>query len=440
MFNKKSSGKFIVGILMSLVLVLAVSNEVVAEKKIKINMWLVKGVSPTKTSEYLKKVEEFRAKNPNIEIKVTLFPEDIYRTKILQAIAAGTAPEIMDAPSGLEILQNTGRLSPMPEDLVKWCRKHDYMFDELNNFEGKYYSNMYFLSLPSPYYNVEIWEKAGLGKKDIPKTWSELAKVAKKLTRYDNTGKIVQAGFAFNGRENGIWMDILYQLGGHVWSKDGRSCVFNSPEGIKAFQVLYDLIYVYKVNSPRFLEYREAFGTGKAAITWCHPWFTDYMDTTYPDIKVKRFLNPLPDDRPFGSPKFVTYGRCDAEPFFYIPKSSREKEEAGWKYFELVIKDNECTRRIVDSFGGLPLRKDIRDDPCYKTEWLLAQRREVDTIVYTLLEEHLYYELLNDVAYRILVDREPIKKVLNEAVKEENDFLKTRPLFVGIEKSLGLGR
>jgi len=434
MFRRKNSlaVTFSISLVLALTFVIGTPNVLMA-KKIKLTMWHSSG-HPLFTEEFVKKAEEYMKENPDIVIEEYSYPDEIIRQKLYPAIAGGVAPNVLYALPEQEIWMRSGICVPMPEGLQEWIKEHDYHADELYDIDGKYYSAACAMSSPMMFYNLEIWQEAGMSEKDFPETWTELKETAKKLTEYDAAGNISQAGFAFNGRTNGMVYDYLLQLGGHMWSKDGRTCVMNSPEGVEAWQFLYDLMWVDKVNSAGFLNYNEAFGTGKAAMTWCYSWFRDSLESNYPDIKFEQFPNPLPDDRPFGSPEFWAYGRRDTERLYVVIHSAKEKEEASWEYLKSLYKNNEFLRTLAEFVKGVPLRKELLALPYYQTDWWKMRNKVVLNTIYAPMENRLYMELLSNAEHAILREKKPIKKILDELVETENEYLETQPLFVGRDR------
>ncbi len=78
-----------------------------------------------------------------------------------------------------------------------------------------------------------------------PKTWEDMAKLAQKLTKRDAKGRVTQYGLLF---EWWNWKQFVTTCGGQVFDKTGERCVIDSPEAIRGIQVMYDLVYKYKVS------------------------------------------------------------------------------------------------------------------------------------------------------------------------------------------------
>ena len=83
--------------------------------------------------------------------------------------------------------------------------------------------------------NSASWQGAKLTAKDYPKTWAQLASVAKKLTRF-GTGRPLHG---CRVHRLGVFM---IQNGGWLVSKDGRTATVNSKENIQAFNYVKQMI------------------------------------------------------------------------------------------------------------------------------------------------------------------------------------------------------
>ena len=74
--------------------------------------------------------------------------------------------------------------------------------------------------------NTNSWKEAGLTAKNYPKTWAQLASVAKKLTRSGQVGLCTGPEF----HRLGVFM---IQAGGWLVSKDGKTATVNSKANIR---------------------------------------------------------------------------------------------------------------------------------------------------------------------------------------------------------------
>ena len=131
--------------------------------------------------------------------------------------------------------------------------------------------------------NTDLWTKAGLTDADIPKDWTGLETVAKKLTSGNVTGLVVSGEWA----RLGVFMR---QAGGWVVSEDGKSVTADSPENIAGLTEAQKLL---KAGSMKYAKQvdagwgGEALGKGKAAMTIEGNWIRGALKNDFPDIKAK---------------------------------------------------------------------------------------------------------------------------------------------------------
>ncbi|HXQ41728.1 MAG TPA: extracellular solute-binding protein [Candidatus Udaeobacter sp.] len=106
-------------------------------------------------------------------------------------------------------------------------------------WQGKNYGAVFTLSLLTLFYNTEHFEKAGLT--EPPKTWDDLKRYAKELTRDGHYGWVLNYGDpAGIGGVASYWMTYLQQAGGKMYGDDGMP-VFNNEAGVDALQLMVDL-------------------------------------------------------------------------------------------------------------------------------------------------------------------------------------------------------
>ena len=299
---------------------------------------------------------EYQKLHPNIKIEATVTSGPEYWQKLLLGVASNIVPD-MFAFWDPKLGQFVDLLEPYPEHLFR----HDEMRKEFAGmdayiFDGKLYYFPVGQMAGLLYYNKDIWKGAGLTENDIPGTWEELRKVAKKLTKYDSYENIEQSGLDEVGWP---WVisDWNNQLGGWIFSKDGSRPLVNTPTYIKATQFMSDLIREDHVMEQGFPDFYEGFGTGLAAMTLVWTWFTGSLITEFPDLNYGVALPPTP-----GGGNLPSRGRSTAEAGLAVFKSVPEdRKKETWKFIEWLYGDEEwlLERCIIE--GLLPWKKSIRD-------------------------------------------------------------------------------
>ena len=131
--------------------------------------------------------------------------------------------------------------------------------------------------------NSASWQRARLTAKDYPKTWAQLASVAKKLTRSGQVGLCTGAEF----HRLGVFM---IQNGGWLVSKNGKTATVNSKENIQAFNYVKQMINAgsFKLTNQLGVGWGgEGFGKQQCAMTIEGNWIAGAMKNDYPSVKYR---------------------------------------------------------------------------------------------------------------------------------------------------------
>jgi multiple sugar transport system substrate-binding protein len=106
----------------------------------------------------------------------------------------------------------------------------------------------------SLYLNRRHFEEAGLDpERDYPRTWDDLARVGKKLVKFEG-GKMVREAFDF-AMHSSTWTmfqfePILHQFGGSILDPAGRKCVVNNEAGARAMRLRASFALEHKISDP----------------------------------------------------------------------------------------------------------------------------------------------------------------------------------------------
>jgi multiple sugar transport system substrate-binding protein len=201
---------------------------------------------------------------------------------------------------------------------------------------------------------------------DEPINWEQLLDVAKKLTRdVDGDGKIDQYGFAMRkGRGASIcWFPFFWANEGKLYSEDGLSPAFNSPEGLEAFKFLTDM-YIEGFMPQGAIAYdtwddaRNAFLAGKMAMYIAGNWEIGPMTE---GAKFEWGIAPHPKQKVRSS--FLGGSS------FIIPSKS-ENKEAAWRWLDFLT--DASSMKYLAEYDRIPARVDadqaehIQANPLFK--------------------------------------------------------------------------
>lgn len=249
-------------------------------------------------------IAEYAKFQPNHQVEIDHTNGDHFQ-KLQLGLAAGTPPDTyFDAPrtAGLAWKKN------IVEDLEPYL-KTDYKPDDYIQegwicmvYDGKRMATPYDSGATAMFFNIDIFEKAGVPLPDPKKrmTWKELLETATKLTVDLNGKKPGETGFDPTriqtygfAPSTGLGMRDQWILanGGDVFDKSGKVIV-DSPEAIEAYQMLADFGAKHFVGpSP---EYKQAnpigFANGNVAMAQDGAWQIGRTN----DAKVKWGVLPNP--------------------------------------------------------------------------------------------------------------------------------------------------
>lgn len=196
-------------------------------------------------------INNWQKSHPDIEVKLEHIPFGSYVSKILTEIAGRSAPDIVAAE--VEMFVSFADkdifvdLKPFI-DKDKSFSLDDFFPEVVDRYtvDGKIFGIPRDTApIACVYYNKRLFDEAGVPYPTDDWDWNDLLDKAKKLTKVDKDGKIIQYGFYSD-----IWYNFVLATGGKIVNdvKHPTKCLLNSPESIEGLQFLVDLSHKYKVS------------------------------------------------------------------------------------------------------------------------------------------------------------------------------------------------
>ena len=194
--------------------------------------------------------EEFNRRYPEIDAQYTpagtgYNPQ--YNDKLLTMLAGGTAPDTFKTLFGyFGSLADAEVYVPLEDFVAQYPDEtvFDDFFDahvEACKFQGTLYA------LPNDgapnglWYNVDLYDEAGMEYPDWDSDWDELLESSKAITREEN------GVTTFYGVGHPLWSTWIWSNGGQVLNEDGTKCMLDQPEAVEALQYMQDLVTVHGV-------------------------------------------------------------------------------------------------------------------------------------------------------------------------------------------------
>src|SRR5262249_29794535 len=203
--------------------------------------------------------------------------------------------------------------------------------------KGKLYGVPDFMASHSLFINNRLFREAGLDPaKDAPRTWDDVARLNKLLTK-KRGDQIGQKGFE-EGYSGNHWLafmfhHLIYQAGGELLDRDGRP-VFNQAPGIRALEVWKTLTVAPTVTKNSSASPFEDFATEQDAMTYIGPNGGRQVVTLNPKMKDNYTAVPLPQ---LNRARPVTM----AYSFDIVvnPRVPDDKKKVAWDFVRHAVSD-----------------------------------------------------------------------------------------------------
>ena len=353
--------------------------------------------------------EAYEEIHPNVTINIINNPWDGYWTKLPLALQREEeGPTLFNVHNSYQHLL-LPYMAPYDIDLEDLTA--DFFTAQSHEIDGQIYYTDYGVMTGAIYYNTDMWEAAGLTEEDIPKTWDEFREVAKKLTIIED-GKMVQAGFNYNGDFQNLLLGVPYQFGDTLFNEDGKTANLTSDGMLKTAQMLVDMYDEDHVGDVNFgTDAAQSFGQGQSAMVykWGHQY--GYMQTNYPDINYSTFEIPTTDGEPFA------YDRYNGESTPGINKNATPAQlEAAQDFIRFYLTNEEKLKELCIFYSLFPAKNSLRDDPdLEENPAISAVSEHIEEYIWPGAMPSTLEDNLKIAAQDIMYNKKDIEKTLQTA-------------------------
>jgi multiple sugar transport system substrate-binding protein len=313
--------------------------------------------------EVKKVIAEYDNARPDVSVKVV---GGINDDKIIAAIRAGKAPDVVSS----FMSTNVGIYCPSGGwiDLAPYLARDKIdtnIFPATSRYYTQYKGKRCALPMLADavglYYNTTLFKQAGL--KGPPKTMSQLAAYAKKLTQKnaDGTFKIVgydpNLNFYHAGYGNGA---AGYQplFGTKYFSNgnDGKSSLSTDPGWAKLFRWQkslidfygYDKLVRWQAGAGDEFAPSHPFQTGKLAMMLDGEWRVAFLKNEHPELKYATAPMPVDD----AHPELYGAGAVNGT-IIGIPKNGKNREQA-WALVRYLTTNDHALARLSNGIRNVP--------------------------------------------------------------------------------------
>jgi sn-glycerol 3-phosphate transport system substrate-binding protein len=328
-------------------------------KTVELNFYFPIAVGGSVQKDVEGMVVDFNTANPNI--KVTAVFAGNYQETMTKVQTAKPEVAVLQA-TDVFTLTDMDLIVPIDEYIAADKDGKAYMDDMVPAFmgnsklNGKTWGVPFQRSTVVMYYNKDLFKAAGLDPNKPPKTWAELVEYGKKLTKPD--GSLWGLEISSDGNTAWSYSSFFYQNGAVPSNENGDTVAFNSPAIQGAMDFVMSLSKTEKIMPTGTIAWNNIVTdlvSGKAAMVYHTTGSIGALTSKMDPAKIG--VAVLPAGKKGGSP---TGGGN-----IYILKSTKEKQDAAWKFIRFVTEAPRVAKWSAAT-GYVPYRKSALEDKAWK--------------------------------------------------------------------------
>lgn len=238
-------------------------------------------------------VDAYNAEQSAIKVNLTSQQWSPLFDAFIASASAGQSPDILAMhPQELSQFIVLGLLDPVDEIFAdsEVIAAENFVPKawELEFYEGQMYGVPLDLGLHGVYYNVDLFEEAGIeGFPTDAESYLEAARLLTKDANGNHPGdadfdpeNIVQYAVNMHTNHHAFfqWWSLYNQTGATLISEDGMSCSMDVEKSAAAWAWLQDLVYVHYAAPQGQTDYVRDFLSGRTAMLVDGPWQIPAMD------------------------------------------------------------------------------------------------------------------------------------------------------------------
>jgi multiple sugar transport system substrate-binding protein len=207
------------------------------------------------------------------------------------------------------------------------------------------------------YYNLTLFQQAGMPAPKATWTWTDYLDAARRLTVKDGGGQVIQAGAIPAGGTNQFWL-WLWSNGADMFSPDFKQVRLTEPAALEALQFLADLILRHGVatTSPGVSLGANPEVAGKVGMWNANRGFFGNLR------QVTSFtFNVVPFPR---SPRTGASTTLNAAGHLGIARNNK-RPDAAWEFLKFLTGTEAQIIRSTVQQGACPSRKSATRHPSY---------------------------------------------------------------------------
>jgi multiple sugar transport system substrate-binding protein len=189
--------------------------------------------------------EEFQRLHPDIKLEVIASGSSMTPDALAVAVAGGAIPDLFfQNRFQIQELAHIGLYQPITQMAAAAGFKREQFVEgpwDESTYKSELYGIPHHTDARGLYYNVDLFNEAGLDPSRPPQTWSELLTAAKKLTRQNAAGELTQLGINFPANNGVAIFTLGFANGARFTNTDGTEAYFSEPALVEALEYILEL-------------------------------------------------------------------------------------------------------------------------------------------------------------------------------------------------------
>jgi sn-glycerol 3-phosphate transport system substrate-binding protein len=311
--------------------------------------------------------EQFTRENPSIKVKPVY--TGTYQESIVKALTAHKSNE----PPSTAILLSTDMFTLIDEDAIvpweelargaddqAWIKSFFPGFMKNSQTGGKTWGIPFQRSTIVLYWNKEAFKEAGLDPNRPPASWTEQVELAKRLTKRDASGNVIQWGVQVPSSGFPYWLFQGFTTQNDVllMNEAGTQTYYDKPAVVEALQYWVDLSQKHKVMAPGVIEWGTTpkdFFERKTAMMWTT---TGNLTNVRNNAKFEFGVAMLPAGKRRGSP-------TGGGNFYVFKKAPPAQQQAAVRFAKWMTTPERAAQWGIET-GYVAVRADAWQTPAMK--------------------------------------------------------------------------
>lgn len=315
-------------------------------------------------------IDDFQKANPTITVKAQGVAVADVLTRLKADTVAGSAPDVAQIGwSKMAEAYQSLKLVPVQQipTAAEWQSQTAGMAPNLLKAvaDGGVVKAMPFtMSIPTVFYNADLFRAAGLDPAHPPTTVAEIKQAALAIKAKGAEGAYIAV--VDSGKSDYLTQSVVNSAGGALVGPGGQVTV-DAPQTVAALSQVADLTRSGAQPAIAATDAVALFSAGKLGML---------VGSTAALISLEKAATGKFDLRTTGFPRF---GDGPARPTYSgaglaVLASDPAKQRAAWKFIS-YLTSAEAFTTITQKIGYLPLRPAIVDDPAYLKDYFAKDPR-----------------------------------------------------------------